>query len=380
MTNLDTNPSIETADDPSRLDDDQLSDIGKQIAEVFEKRQADAATDDDPSTSEPAAEPAAEPASKTDPAGDPAGTDSTGGDTSGVQSPEPGDANPDGAPAGVGDAPRTLTIDINGIAYEVDEDTARRWGGLAAWAQQLPPETLEQFGAIEQGQARAVPRADYEQFEAWRRNQQAQQGGRWDDLPDEDRAYIAELERQNAQLGQSVRQAPAYADNQARMQAAASAFDQTLATYATERNLTPDEASAVFDAAIRSGVIEPLANQRRTYAPTGELIVDCDYAEVARAAFDYALIQNPELHARTISAQGAPATALTTATGDPIPGLPPTEAPDPTIAKKAAAGSLAAAPSAAPNNPPFNPAQASPQELHAAMTEEIRQAMSGPTA
>lgn len=370
--------TIDTETDAGPIGSDRLDDINDQLVAIFEKRDAsdpgsapaDVTTDDAPDTTDTAAE-------TTDPAGDPAGTDPAGGVAGGgdVQPPagaDDGGADDAGGDDPVGAVPGALTLTLeDGSTFEVTEAVARQWGALAAWAQRLPAEVTEQFGAIEQGQAVAVPRSDYEQFEAWRRNQSRNED-RWADLDDADRAYIAQLEQQNAQLAQSRATAPAVADNMRRADIAADAFSSTLNSYAAERRLTADEASWVYETAIRSGVIGSLADQGRIYSPTGQLIADCDYADVARKAFDFALVQNPELHARTVSAPGAP-----TVGGDPIPGLPPTEAPDPTVAKKAAAGSLAAAPSAAPNNPPFNPALASPQDVAAAMAEEIRQAMNG---
>jgi hypothetical protein len=264
-------------------------------------------------------------------------------------------ADPEPAPV----PPHRLSVPIPGTehVFDLDVDTAQGLLALAAWNENLAPQTREQFAAIETGAAVAVAKADYERFQAWLRTEGA------DYQPDADldpavAQRIAALEAQLAQV-QAQPQAQALLSSADR---AEQAFRSTMVAYAQEKGLTADEVQALVDHASASGVIPVIADQLTTYSPTGQRIVEPDYARVARQSLDFALVQNPALHTRTLAPQ-APAAA------DP--------GPDPTAIKKARAGALASAPSAAVTPPPLDPRTASPEVLRAAMAAEIRAAQAG---
>jgi hypothetical protein len=319
-----------------------------------------AGTEDAPPAVEPTGAPAADTTVDTAPVGDPA----TG--TPGPVDFDPvkfGIANPEPVPA---PAATILAIPTpDGGTFELDVPTAESLLALGAWSQGLAPETREAFAAIEQGQAIAVDRQDFERFNAWRQTQDA--GNDYDDLDPAVAQRIAQLEAENAQL----RVQPLANQNSAQADQATSAFLDTANAYAAQRGLSEAEMGTVFQQALNANVIGAFAEDMRVYSPSGVLLRDADYAEVARRAFDFALVQNPHLHNRILTAAadnfvgGAPAT-------DTQSGAP---APDPTAIKKARAGSLASAPSAALATPPIDLRSMSPQDITAAMTAEISAAM-----
>jgi hypothetical protein len=266
----------------------------------------------------------------------------------------------DESPAPAAPAPSTLAVPIPGSdgTFDLDVDTAQRLLGLAAWSENLAPQTREAFAAIETGAAVAISRADYERFAAWQQARQNDPG--FDDFDEVDPRIaerLARLESENAQL----RAQPLAAQYNAQADHATTTFVETAASYAAARGLSEDEMGRVFQTALNSGVISSFAEQGRTYSPTGQLVRDADYADVARKAFDFAMLNDPQL--RELAFQPAPTSG--------------SHEPDPTAVKKARAGSLASAPSAAVSTPPVDVRQLSPMDRSKAMADELRAAMSG---
>jgi hypothetical protein len=254
--------------------------------------------------------------------------------------------------------PSVLRVPIPGSEqeFDLDVDTAQRILGIAAWAENLPQQTREQFAAIETGVAVAIPRSDYERFRAW---EQANAG-----TPEYDDDLDPRVAQRIAELEQRVRQyevAPAVQQSNARADYAMHAFSSTAERYADEHGLTPEDMGYIFNYAVNSQVIPNIAESMRTYSPTGQLVRDADYHEVARRAFDFALVQHPDLRQRAF----APATPSGSSE------------PDPTAIKKARAGSLSSAPSAAVTTPPRDPRTMTDSERREAMAAELRAAMSG---
>jgi hypothetical protein len=282
-----------------------------------------------------------------------------GDDDAPVQDADDEDESPAPA-ASTPSAPAALTVPIPGSdrTFDLDVDTAQRLLGLAAWSENLAPQTREAFAAIETGAAVAISRADYERFAAWQQTQ-ADRGDRFDDddLDPRITERLARLESENAQL----RAQPLAAQYSAQADQATTTFVDTAASYAAARGLSEDEMGRVFQTALNSGVIAQFAEQGRTYSPTGQLVRDADYADVARKAFDFAMLNDPQL--RELAFQPAPTSG--------------SHEPDPTAIKKARAGSLASAPSAAVTTPPVDVRQLSPMDRSKAMADELRAAMSG---
>jgi len=252
-----------------------------------------------------------------------------------------------------------LSVPIPGTdqTYDVDVDTAARLLSLAAWAENLPSNTREAFAAIETGTAVPVNRADYEQFVAWQRMRTSKQADTdFDDLDDDDLRRSAEIAELRAEVDRLRRQ-PLVDQYTAQTEQATVTFVSTAEQYAAERGLSEDEMAVVLNYAVEANVIPGIANSLRQYSPTGQLVRDADYTEVARRAFDFAMVNHPQFRGRTA----------------PVPG----NQPDPTAIKKARAGSLASAPSAAVTTPPIDVRQMSEADRRNAMAEELRAAMNG---
>jgi parvulin-like peptidyl-prolyl isomerase len=348
------------APEESNANDDG-SEPTEGIPHPAESAEPPAGTADPAPAVDPVQPPAADPALDTAPAAEPAtgeparpGAVDFDPATFGVAETDPGTPPPPPAPS-------VLTIPTpDGGTFDLDVQTAESLLALGAWSQNLAPDVREAFAAIEQGQAVAISRQDYERFAAWSQTQAAEQ---YDDLDPQVAQRLAALEQENARL----RSQPIVNQHVARTDQAIATFDDTAAQYAAQRGLTPDEMSQVFSDAINAGVITSIAESLRTYSPTGDILRDADYAEVARRAFDFALIQDPDLHTRVLH-RAADRNPIAT-------GEPTAPAVDPTAIKKARAGSLASAPSAAVSHPPVDPRNMSPEALRAAMTDEIRAAM-----
>lgn len=267
--------------------------------------------------------------------------------------------------------PSHLSVPVPGTdqTYDLDVNTATDLLALAAWSNSLTEDTRTAFAAIEQGVAVAITKADFDAFQAWRQRNTTDDS--YDDLDPQTADRIAALERENAAL----RSQPATNEIHQRTNDAASAFDDTAISFARDHGLSDAEMANIYESAIRANVIPNIAESMRQYSPSGSLLRDADYSEVAKRAFNFALVNDPALHTRAIQHAATPV-ATTPPSNDPIAGLPPTEDPDPTIRKKANAGSLAAAPSSSfTNSTP--PAAMSRNDLTAAMAEELRSAMAG---
>jgi hypothetical protein len=242
----------------------------------------------------------------------------------------------------------------DGTEFDLDVPTAQKVMGIAAWAESLPQPVREQFAAIEYGQAVAIPKADFERFRAWQ--QQHADDELDDDLPPAAAQRIAALEARLQEF--EVQPVAAHANQVA--DRATKQFEETAFSYAAEHGLSDAERQLMWQSALSSGVIPTIAEQGRQYSPTGQLLVDCDYSEVARKAFDFAVINNPSLRQRVLAA--------------PAPSAPQA---DPTAIKKARAGSLSSAPSAAVTTPPRDPRELTFEETQRAMAAEIAAAMNG---
>lgn len=254
-------------------------------------------------------------------------------------------------------APARLSVPIPGTdqMYDVDVDTAQKLLGLAAWAEGLQPQTREAFAAIETGAAVPVTRADYERFLAWSQMQSRDDADNFDD-DDPTAREVAALRAEVARM----RQQPLVEQYNQTADRATNIFVQTAESYAESRGLSEGEMGEVFQYAINAGVIGSIADSMRQYSPTGQLVRDADYGEVARRSFDFALVNHPQFRDRALA--GPPSGA---------------SAPDPTAIKKARAGSLASAPSAAVSTPSIDVRQMSDFDRRSAMADELRAAMSG---
>lgn len=282
------------------------------------------------------------------------------------------DAPPPSAPV----ASDHLSVPLpDGKTFDLTADVAQGYIALGAWAQNLQPETRQAFAAIESGQAVAITRADYEQFEAWRSTKGQLQGApsqdTWQHLEESgvDPVIIAQLRAQEQKIVQLQQPAPQdFTAAQHELNAKQAAYESGEQNWASTRGITDATTlERLRSIAIRDGVIPTLVERGRQYSPTGVLLRDADLTQVAAQAMNYALATDPELHSEV----------LTRSAAGPEP-TSPTASDRRVNEKKARAGSLAAAPSTAvpsPSGPTTNNVQA----LTDAMAGFISQRMNGDT-
>lgn len=248
---------------------------------------------------------------------------------------------------------------------------------LRAWAQSLTDETRNVFGLIEQGQAVAIPRADYDRYLAFQ--QQQTRSTRDRDLENYDEDAAAEIARLRDLVSNTTAAptAPAPIDPNvdANLTAAANQFDAAAIAWGQARGLTEDEFRGVYQSALDANIINGLSESLAQRNPvTGQLIRPADISQVAQRALDAALTWNPALStaaATRAQSTGSPTSSPTVT--PPAPSTTPTAADNAVRARRARAGSVASAPSAAA--PPPRPKQLSGQDLTNAMAEELSKVM-----
>ncbi len=286
-----------------------------------------------------------------------------------------GDDETDGGTTPHGAPPSSLVIDYgDGQQHTLDVEGAKELLALAGWANSLPDDIKGAFAAIEQGQAVAIDREEYQGYLTWRQTQKAGPGQTTDsDLDDLDPEVARLIAGMQAQIASLSQQQPAQFqqqdyDAQQRIAARAREVEQiagaTVTAYGAERGIEGDELEALYEAALNSGVIPQLAQRNRVLNPVnGQVLREADTATVVRQALDFALVQNPALHTRVLS---------------PVPArdATPSAAEQATALKKARGSSLASAPSAAITTPPRDPRTMTPQERTSGMADMIRAAQS----
>jgi hypothetical protein len=314
-------------------------------------------------------------------------------------------------------ASNPATYDVvleSGDTFSLNNDQAKYLLQLHNWLDSQPAEVKQQWGQIESGEAVAIPLSDYEAYKAWRAggapaSQPAPQPlppaatlperpYAYDpslvDAPTAD--YIARLEAA-ARAGAATAPAPpsgpqaasqpatpntptapalTQAELDFKVQAEATrrveterAISAATAKVAAEYSLTPDQVAHLTATTPRLNIIPSIAQQKRTYSPTGVLISEAPLEDVFTEAFQTAMTMDPALRTvrdnimlqRHLAATNEARTAAAT--------------------KKANAGSLATAPSAAVPGREVDMSKMTPGQrqeyIRAAMTAEIAAAMNG---
>jgi len=309
-----------------------------------------------------------------------------------------------------------------GDTFALNNDQAKYLLQLHNWLDSQPAEIKQQWGQIETGEAVAVPLSDYEQYKAWK------VGGAPSSplpsnppqpttpqplppaatLPERPYAYdpslvdaptadyIARLEAA-ARAGAATAPAPpsgpqtipqatqpttpaapalSQAELDFKVQAEAArrveterAISAATAKVAAEYSLTPDQIAHLTATTPRLNIIPSIAQQKRTYSPTGVLISEAPLEDVFTEAFQTAMTMDPAL--RTVRDNIMLQRHLASTN----------DARSAAASKKANAGSLATAPSAAvPGREVDMSKMTSGQRqeyIRAAMTAEIAAAMNG---
>lgn len=252
---------------------------------------------------------------------------------------------------------------------------------LIGWAEQLTSEQREAMGRVAEG-AVAVPRADYDRYQAWLHQQEtAQRYPNLDDLDPEAAKIIRDQQARLAQLEGGQRQEPVaeppaaagYSDQQADV--LARGYNAAIGGLKQAWQLSDAELEQVYASA------EPFIGgwqaQHSEFNPiTGQLMRPADPNRVMYDAFSDALRRNPALHEAVIS-RTHPSRDDTNTNHQPNPAAQPPATADKVAAKRARAASLASAPSAAVTPSPRSVKSLSNQELNEAMAKELAQAMNG---
>lgn len=261
-------------------------------------------------------------------------------------------------------------------AVRYDDRQVQEAISLKAWADGLGEELRYTLGAVESGQAVAIARNEYDQFQAWKGQQDRSQRdtdlARLDVEPDvakvisDLRDEVASLRTQSPDVGQPQ---PNYNPN------VTQALHQAVSHYQTARQLSQEEVNRLVANAQQSNIISHFQREGQRLNPvTGQLLADADPATVIYKSLDYALYQDPALHAAVVARTTQPQPVLT---GQPDQATAPTATVTDITAKRARAASLASAPSAAVTPAPRTIHQMSDQQRIEGMAEEIARAQSG---
>lgn len=373
----------------AKINAETIAGLNKSIEAEFPQTGSEGAEGaaETPAATAPEAPAAVSPAAAESSTADPIPTASTSAATAPVEQPQ---TSADTAPVAGG-----YTWEYNGQPIAFTDEQVQRGLSLSAWAEQLTEPTRAAMGALEAGQAVAIPRADYDQFQAWRNQQERSTRDR--DLAQLDvdpdvaqliaaqRDEIAQLRGTTSQASMPVAQQPAFGNATANLDATRDAFDRGISDYVTTNGLNAEEAQSLINTAIQANIIPSLMQSNATFNPvTGALLRPADIGQVTRQALDFALVQNPALHTAVIGRRngsagnpGNPGTPLSPSTLTAPSATNPAQpaALDPVIAKRARASSLASAPSAAAPPAPRATAPRQGQDLVSDIAADIAAAM-----
>lgn len=327
---------------------------------------SDAASQVAPTTAPPVpgsdqtAQPVSDPAS-----GDGLAHRPAGGDT--ADNITPGDALPPPAPDAPQSTPELFNVVLpTGDRFAMNNEQANYLLQLNNWLENTPPEVKQQWASIEQGVAVAVPASEYEALKAEVARFKAatptpasavQRPADYNpNLVDSSTAdYIARLEALAASTSttpvtttqtdtpsqQPVQQlTQADIDRQVQVETArrintTNALDEATAKIAEQYGLSQEHIAQLQRVTPALNIIPQIAESRRQYSPTGQLISEAPLVEVFTQAFETAMSMDATL--RTVKDNFNVQQYL--AKNNSIIAN--------TNAKKANAGSLATAPSAA---------------------------------
>lgn len=263
------------------------------------------------------------------------------------------------------------TTELNGQTLTFTNEQVLQGLQLLSWATELPEHTRMAMAQIQEGQAVAVPRAEYDRYQAWLNQQQTAQ--RDADLThmDEDVAAAIKAARdeadslraQIAQMQQGTAAAvPPNIDRN--LTGVAEQYDAACREFQQQHGLTEQELTTLMDSVVRSQIIVGLQQSHTQFNPITGQVVHMDGKGAMRKALQSALTWHPEIHNAVLQRQVASTGASQDST------QPAKQTTDPVTRKKANAASLAAAPSAAvPTNPRERPLTG--QAAVMAMAEEI---------
>jgi len=299
-----------------------------------------------------------------------------GGDA--LPPPAAGEELPPPEPAG----PLTVILS-SGDPFQVSQDQANYLIQLHQWMEAKPQALKDTWRAIEEGSQHAISKEDFSAYQAWVQagrptaTQPAPQRPAFDTsfVQPEFLAYVDRLEKEAAERGaptSQVQQQPvpgtqfSEADITARATAQATqriqaqqAMDQALAAIREKYTLTPELVAHLQKVTPALQIIPAIADKYRQRDPFGGVLSEAPMGTVFTEAFETAMTIDPQL--RTVyedhiytQRQASEETIRQGVAG-----------------KKAAAGSVATAPSAAVPSNPTDIAKMTPQQRRQGMLDEL---------
>lgn len=266
----------------------------------------------------------------------------------------------------------------DGSTHDLDVQSAQGLLALASWAQ-ANQQHAPAFAAIEQGQAIAVSRADYEAFQAWQSTRSTPSKATedaYDTLAEVDPEAAAEFKRlrdENARLT-AEHNAPAQQTAWQRQQLEAQMsnsereFLTASASWAQENGVDEDTADRLLRKAVELKVVGGFVAAGQTINPAnGQVLVPARMETVARQSLDFALATEPELFNQVATRRAGTSTADTSHVTDDARR-------DAIGAKKARAASLSSTPSASVALPAKDVTKMTDSEHTAAISAAIAQA------
>lgn len=271
----------------------------------------------------------------------------------------------------------------SGDPFQVSQDQANYLIQLHQWLESKPQALKDQWRQIEEGTAQVLPTADFQAYQAWVQagrptaTQPAPQRPPFDPafVTPEFLAYVEKLEdtaKTNQVPVQQVPQQPvpgtqfSEADIAARATAEATrriqaqqAMDQSLAAVREKYSLSPELVAHLQRVTPSLNIIPAIADRHRQRSPFGDVMSEAPVGVVFTEAFETAMTMDPTLRAAHDEYVYQQRVANEEAIRQGVAG------------KKAAAGSVATAPSAAVPSNPTDIAKMTPQQRREGMLAEL---------
>lgn len=283
--------------------------------------------------------------------------------------------------------PGPLTVILaSGDPFQVSNDQANYLIQLHQWMEAKPQALKDTWRAIEEGSQQAISREEFSAYQAWVQSGRpattqpappATQRPAFDTsfVQPDFLAYVDRLEKEAAERGTQAAQVPpppapaptfSEADITARATAQATnriqaqqAMDQSLAAVRERYSLTPEQVAHLQTVTPQLQIISAIADKHRQRDPFGGVLSEAPMGIVFTEAFETAMTMDPQLRTVYDDHIYTQRQANEEAIRQGVAG------------KKAAAGSVATAPSAAVPSTPTDIAKMTPQQRRQGMLDEL---------
>jgi hypothetical protein len=279
-----------------------------------------------------------------------------------------------------GEGVSSFKFQVDGQDVELNADQAAYLVQLHSWLNNKPQEVLNAWNDIEQGTSKAVSADEYAQFQAWKAGgspatrDQTPTKPDLSYLDDETRAYVESLEKRVPTS--TVAPTPTINPAQVQQQADYAAqqrvqwqqeVDSKLEAFATKYELTPEQVKHLHDATSESQIVANITLRRTRTSPTGQVIARPSIGDVLDEAFEITMSSDPQLSRVRDDYTYNQRLAAERDRNQTVNG------------KKAAAGSLASAPTAAVSSGQTDMSKLTAPQREAAMAAEFADAMKNGT-